>query len=94
MKAVRWPRVHELTGLSRPTVWRLETDGLFPKRRRLSGNMVAWIEDEIIEWLDSREVGMGQAPGERGFHPPISTCSASMCRVNRNDEPGKRGGAK
>lgn len=66
MKAVRWPRVHDLTGLSRPTVWRLETDGLFPKRRRLSGNTVAWIEDEIMEWLDSREIGMGQAPGERG----------------------------
>jgi len=66
MKAVRWPRVHDLTGLSRPTIWRLEKDGLFPKRRRLTGNTVAWIEDEIMEWLDSREVGMGQAPGERG----------------------------
>ena len=66
MKAARWPRVHDLTGLSRPTIWRLEKDGLFPKRRRLGGNTVAWIEDEIIEWLDSREVGMGQAPAKRG----------------------------
>lgn len=65
MKAARWPRVHDLTGLSRPTIWRLEKDGLFPKRRRLSGNTVAWIEDEILEWLNSREVGMGQAPGNK-----------------------------
>jgi prophage regulatory protein len=52
--------------MSRTTVWRLETEGKFPRRRRLTGNAVAWIEDEIMEWLDSREIGMGQAPGERG----------------------------
>ena len=66
MKALRWPKIHELTGISRTTIWRLETAGKFPRRRRLTGNAVAWIEDEIMEWLDSREVGMGQAPGERG----------------------------
>jgi prophage regulatory protein len=65
MKAVRWPRVHDMTGLSRPTIWRLERDGLFPKRRRLTGKTVAWIEDEIMEWLDSREFGMGQVPGTK-----------------------------
>ncbi len=65
MKALRWPKIHELTGMSRTTVWRLETQGKFPRRRRLTGNAVAWIEDEILDWLDSREVGMGQAPGDR-----------------------------
>ena len=73
---------------------RLEKNGMFPKRRRLTGNAVAWIEEEILEWLESREVGMGQAPGERGFPQPISTCSASMCRVNQNDKTGKKGGAE
>ena len=66
MKALRWPQIHELTGMSRTTIWRLETAAKFPRRRRLTGNAVAWIEDEVMEWLDSREVGMGQAPGERG----------------------------
>jgi prophage regulatory protein len=65
MKALRWQKIHELTGISRTTVWRLETDGKFPRRRRLTGNAVAWIEEEILEWLNSREVGMGQAPGNR-----------------------------
>jgi prophage regulatory protein len=65
MKAVRWPRVHDLTGLSRPTIWRLEKDGQFPRRRRLSGKTVAWIEEEILEWLNSRETGMGQVPCEK-----------------------------
>jgi len=64
MKAARWPRVHELTGkLSRTTVWRLEKDGLFPQRRRLTGNSVAWIEEEVIEWLENRQRGMGPKPG-------------------------------
>ncbi len=65
MKALRWPKIHELTGMSRTTVWRLETEGKFPRRRRLTENAVAWIEDELMEWLASREVGMGQAPGNK-----------------------------
>ena len=65
MKAIRWSSVHELTGMSRTTVWRLETKGMFPRRRRLTDNAVAWIEDEIMEWLNSREVGMGQQPGHK-----------------------------
>ena len=93
MKALRWPQIHELTGMSRTTVWRLETAGKFPRRRRLTSNAVAWIEDEIMEWLDSREVGMGQAPGERGFPSPISTCASSVRSINRNDKTGKKGGA-
>ncbi len=65
MRAARWPRVHDLTGLSRPTIWRLEKDGLFPKRRRLSRHAVAWIEDEILDWLRAREIGVGPVPGKQ-----------------------------
>ena len=65
MKAIRWSRVHELTGMSRSTVWRLETEGNFPRRRRLTGHAVAWIEDEVMEWLSSREIGMGPVPASQ-----------------------------
>ena len=65
MKAARWPRVQELTGLSRTSIWRMETEGRFPRRRRLTGNSVAWIEEEVINWLDSRELGMGPKPSRK-----------------------------
>lgn len=65
MKAIRWSRVHELTGMSRSTVWRLETEGNFPRRRRLTNHAVAWIEEEILDWLRSREIGMGPVPASQ-----------------------------
>ncbi len=64
MAAIRFPRLREMTGLSRTTIWRLESRGEFPRRRRLTGNTVAWIEEEVLEWINSREVGFGRTPGD------------------------------
>ena len=63
MNLLRWTGVHEKVALSRPTIWRLETAGKFPRRRRLTANVVAWSEAEIDQWIKTREVGMGRAPG-------------------------------
>ena len=57
MKILRTPEVIELTGLSRVTLWRLERQGKFPTRLRLSANAIGWREDEVIEWLKSRPRG-------------------------------------
>lgn len=51
---LRWPKVKQLVGLSRPTVWRLENEGNFPKRRKLGTNSVGWMESEIHQWLENR----------------------------------------
>jgi prophage regulatory protein len=50
-------RINEIkarTGLSRSTIWRLERDGLFPARKRLSKRAVGWSSSEIAVWLESR----------------------------------------
>jgi prophage regulatory protein len=54
MKFLRIRQVMSLTGLSRMTIYRLERDGNFPKRRRLSQNSVAWLESDISAWAESR----------------------------------------
>jgi prophage regulatory protein len=60
---LRFPGVQVKTGgLSRTTIWRLERDGLFPKRRLLTGKIVAWDEAEIDEWIKSRSKEFGPAP--------------------------------
>lgn len=59
MKSYRFPKVRELTGLSRSTIFRLERAGLFPGRRKLSSKAVCWMSDEIEAWLASREVVKG-----------------------------------
>lgn len=50
----RWPTVQLVSGLSRTTAWRLEKDGLFPRRRQLSPNAVGWLQTEVEAWVNSR----------------------------------------
>jgi prophage regulatory protein len=54
LKLLRFPAVRERTGLSRSTIWRLERQGAFPRHHRISANAVAWIEDDIANWIRSK----------------------------------------
>ncbi len=51
---IRESEVARITALSRTTRWRLERDGKFPRRRRISASAVAWLENEVQDWLRSR----------------------------------------
>ena len=42
------------TGLSYSTIFRLERDGKFPSRRRLSEKSVGWSRREVEEWAEKR----------------------------------------
>ncbi|MBE9549790.1 MAG: AlpA family phage regulatory protein [Proteobacteria bacterium] len=46
--------VKEMTGISTVTLWRMESRGEFPKRRQLSPNRVAYLESEVLAWMESR----------------------------------------
>ncbi len=54
MKFLLFPKVKEKVGLSRSTLWRLEKKGLFPQRRKIGINRIAWVESEIDEWINDR----------------------------------------
>jgi prophage regulatory protein len=56
MKLLRMRQVMQATGLSRMTIYRLELAGKFPSRRRLAENSVAWLESDVVQWIDSRPV--------------------------------------
>jgi len=51
---LRWPAVKQACGISRPTAWRLEQQGRFPRRRQLSANAVGWLRSEIESWVLGR----------------------------------------
>ncbi len=53
-RLIRTTEVLRMTGLSRTSIWRLERQGDFPARRQVSGNAVAWLESEVLEWITSR----------------------------------------
>ena len=61
---IRLPEVLSRTGYGRTTIYRKMEDGSFPKSLKLGGphkdprafdcRAVAWIEDEIDQWVDAR----------------------------------------
>ena len=51
---LRLPDVQKLTGLSRSSIYRLEAIGQFPKRVRLSERAVAWREEDLVKWSETR----------------------------------------
>jgi prophage regulatory protein len=53
-RLIYYPEVRQLTGLSRSTVWKLEKEGKFPRRRLITTNRVAWLEGEVHDWITSR----------------------------------------
>jgi prophage regulatory protein len=55
MKIIREKTVRDMTGLSRVTRWRQEREGLFPARIRIGKCAIGWREDEVIEWITSRQ---------------------------------------
>ena len=70
---IRLPEVLSRTGYGRTTIYRKMEDGSFPRSVKLGGPLedpnafdcrgVAWIEDEVEQWMESRieERGLGSA---------------------------------
>ena len=69
MQLLRTKQVTAITGLSRMTIYRLERAGMFPSRRKLATHSVAWLEEDIKEWIRSRPSG---PVSRRGVEPQLS----------------------
>lgn len=50
-KILRLKDVLETTGLSRATMYKMMTDGAFPKSISLGERSVGWLESEIQDWI-------------------------------------------
>ena len=53
-RILRLPKVLELTGLSRTSIWRQIDAGTFPKSVKLGPRAVGWRASDIYGWLDNR----------------------------------------
>jgi len=88
----RWPTVRDITGLSRSTIRRLESEGSFPQRVQLGRNSVGWYLTEIEAWCASRRSAptaldkpeWTRAPRNRETIPE----TGKEIRVHRPSEPG------
>lgn len=53
-RLIRKPELSSMIGLSDATIWRMEKSGRFPKRIRIGGNSVGWLQTEVMKWLKAR----------------------------------------
>ncbi len=53
---MRKPEVIKRTTLSDSTIRRMESKGLFPKRRLVGERVVGWYRDQVLHWIATREV--------------------------------------
>jgi prophage regulatory protein len=82
LRLLRFAAVRARTGLSRSTIWRLERRGSFPRHRRISANAVAWVEEEVHNWIRAK-VGPLQE-----IEPAMSEEGVTRLRRTRAARPG------
>lgn len=63
---LRIASVQERTGLARSTIYAKVADGTFPRPISLGGRSVAWLDEEIADWITaqvkrSRRLAEGRA---------------------------------
>ena len=59
-RLIRLPEVLRLTGLSKSTIYRMQSENRFPQRVYCSERGVAWHLREIMDWISARD---SVAPG-------------------------------
>lgn len=61
-KLARLPRVCDLTVSSPATTWRrVRNDPSFPRPLKLSAGITAWVEAEVIDWVEAKKAERGAA---------------------------------
>ena len=53
MQVLNVKDVSLITKLSRVTIWRLEKEGKFPPRIKISQKRIGWRKDEVAKWIES-----------------------------------------
>ncbi|MGZ8370710.1 MAG: AlpA family phage regulatory protein [Caulobacteraceae bacterium] len=64
-----WPKVRDMTGISRTTAWRLQRAGDFPLPVVISPGRVGWRESELQTWRASRAPRTALPKPEKSFLP-------------------------
>lgn len=50
----RLPKVQQITGAKRSTIYAWVKDGTFPRPVRIGKRSVGWLEHEVQEWVSNR----------------------------------------
>jgi len=70
-KFIKLPEVLEITTLSRASIYRLIGDGTFPKQVKLSVRACAWVEQDVLDWMNDKVNGRPFNTNQQKFTPSI-----------------------
>lgn len=54
LRLIRRNTVQHMTGLSASSIYQLMADDAFPQAVQLSERRVAWVEQEVLQWIKAR----------------------------------------
>ena len=63
---LRLPALRARVGLSHATIYRMISNGEFPRSVRIGVRATGWRSDEIDDWLASRQPTVPESPGTNG----------------------------
>lgn len=52
MRLIKLKEVMTRTALCRSSIYKKMSEGTFPKRVSLGGRAVAWVESEVLDWIE------------------------------------------
>ncbi|WP_097303861.1 helix-turn-helix transcriptional regulator [Pseudomonas chlororaphis] len=59
---IRLPVVIALVGLKTTTIYKMASEGTFPKQVKLGGRSVAWVKSEVLQWNQQQADARGHGP--------------------------------
>lgn len=62
LRLMRRRAVEEMTGLSRSSIYKMMDEGVFPAQVHLGPMTVAWVEAEILAWIEARIAARDRTP--------------------------------
>lgn len=64
-RLIRLPVVMDWTGLGRDSVYRLGKQGRFPKPYKIGQRASAWLESDVLRWIEERITNQAQSKTDR-----------------------------
>ncbi|WP_312597974.1 AlpA family phage regulatory protein [Brevundimonas sp.] len=98
-RLLAWPRVKDITGLSRTTAWRMQKAGDFPPPVQVSLGRVGWWQSDLDRWKASRaprqSAGRRTLEASPGVKPAPNKEAEQLCPALKRPEaapaPGTSG---
>lgn len=53
-RILRLPEVEKVTGLPRPSIYRMMKDNEFPKAINISTRSIGWLGSEVDDWIEKK----------------------------------------